>query len=66
MGSGTTRERIHTTAEDIKAWPIRGIIEISRHGFSDNIRQNLLATGIVVELEDLEDWLKVFFCLKQL
>jgi len=58
---GTAEEKIAATVEDIKAWPIRGIIVISGPGFSDNMRGYLLSTGVVVDLEDLEEWLRMYF-----
>lgn len=62
-GTGTAEEKIAGTIEDIRAWPIRGLVVIGGPGFSVNMRGFLLASGVVVELEDLEDWLKMFFSL---
>jgi hypothetical protein len=58
---GSTEEKIPVTLQDIEAWPIRGIVVIAGEGFSSNMRGFLLSTGKVVDLEDLEDWLKLFF-----
>lgn len=60
---GTAEEKIPAIVQDIKAWPIRGIIAIGGIGFSANMRGYLISTGVVVEYEDLEDWLKLYFAL---
>lgn len=60
---GSAEEKIPAIVEDIDAWPIRGIIVISGDGFSANTRSFLFSTGKVVELEDLESWLRLFFGL---
>jgi hypothetical protein len=62
-GGGSAEEKIPSTIEDIKAWPIRGIVVIGGAGFSENMRGFLLSTGMVVEFEDLEDWLILYFGL---
>lgn len=61
--SGSAEEKIPAIVEDIDAWPIRGIIVISGEGFTANMKSFLFSTGKVVELEDLEAWLKLFFGL---
>lgn len=60
---GTAEEKIPAIVEDIAAWPIRGLIVISGRGFSPNMRQFLISTGKAIELEDLEDWLVLYFGL---
>ncbi len=60
---GTAEEKIPATVEDIRAWPIRGIVVIAGSGFSDNMRGYLMSTGMVVDFDDLEDWLKLYFGL---
>lgn len=60
---GSTEEKIPSTLEDIKAWPIRGIVVIAGEGFSENMRGYLLSTGSVIDFEDLSDWLKLYFGL---
>ena len=62
-GSGSAEEKIPSTIEDIKAWPIKGIVVIAGPGFSENMRGYLISTGIVVDFEDLEDWLRLYFSL---
>ncbi|MFC1584282.1 PD-(D/E)XK nuclease superfamily protein [Fibrobacterota bacterium] len=61
--SGTAEEKIPSTIQDIKAWPIKGIVVIAGPGFSDNMRGFLISTGIVVDFEDLKDWLRLYFSL---
>jgi hypothetical protein len=60
---GTAEEKIPAIVEDIAAWPIRGLIVINGRGFSPNMRQFLISTGKAVELEDLENWLLLYFGL---
>ena len=60
---GTAEEKVPATLDDIKAWPIRGIVVIAGPGFSENMKAFLIASGNVVELDDLEDWLRLYFGL---
>lgn len=60
---GSAEEKIPATIEDIRAWPIRGIVVYSGEGFSANIKSYLLSTGMAVELCDLEKWLELYFGL---
>lgn len=61
--SGTAEEKIPATIEDIRAWPIEGIVCFSGPGFSDHMRAFLLSSGKAVELVDLETWLRLYFVL---
>jgi hypothetical protein len=60
---GTAEEKIAATIEDIRAWPIRGIVVFAGAGFSANMRAYLLSTGVAVELADLKQWLELYFGL---
>ncbi len=60
---GTAEEKIPATIQDITAWPIPGIVVFDGKGFSINMRQFLISTGKGVELEDLDDWLRLYFGL---
>ena len=60
---GTAEEKIPATIEDIRAWPIRGIVVYSGKGFTPNMKSYLLSTGMAVELVDLNKWLELFFGL---
>lgn len=62
-GSGSAEEKIPATIEDIKAWPIRGIVVFAGAGFSENLKSYLLATGKAVEVDDLPKWLELYFGL---
>ena len=62
-GSGSAEEKIPATIEDIRAWPIRGIVVYAGDGFSANMVSFLLSTGMAVALEDLESWLELYFGL---
>jgi len=62
-GSGSAEEKIPATIEDIRAWPIRGIVVYSGAGFSRNMESYLLSTGMAVELNDLTRWLELYFGL---
>ncbi|MEK7277908.1 MAG: PD-(D/E)XK nuclease superfamily protein [Chloroflexota bacterium] len=61
---GSLEEKISSTIKDIEAWPINGLVVISGIGFSDNIRSYLYSTGRVVDVEDLEEWLRLYFSLE--
>lgn len=60
---GSAEEKIAGTIEDIRAWPIRGIVVFSGDGFSDNMRAYLVSTGMAVELSDVKTWLHLYFGL---
>ena len=60
---GTAEEKIPATLEDIRTWPIRGIVVFSGDGFSPNMKAYLLSTGMAVELGDLKTWLELYFGL---
>lgn len=61
--AGSAEEKIPATIEDIRSWPIRGLVVFSGPGFTENMKSYLLSTGMAVELEDLEDWLRLYFAL---
>lgn len=60
---GTAEEKVPTTVEDIKAWPIEGIVVFAGDGFSQNMKSFLVSTGKAVEFDDLEPWLRLYFGL---
>lgn len=60
---GTAEEKIAITLEDMKHWPIPGIVVIDGEGFSDKMKGYLIASGKVVEWKDLEEWLRLFFLI---
>jgi hypothetical protein len=62
-GGGSAEEKIPATVQDIEAWPIPGIIVFAGKGFSSNMRSFLYSTGKAVDLDDVEQWLKLFFGL---
>jgi hypothetical protein len=62
-GPGSAEEKIPATIQDIRAWPIRGIVVYSGAGFSANMESYLLSTGMAVELRDLKKWLELYFGL---
>jgi hypothetical protein len=59
--TGTAEEKLPATVQDIAAWPIPGLVVFAGEGFSTNMRSYLYSTGKAVDLDDLEDWLKLFF-----
>ncbi len=61
--TGSAEEKIAGTIEDIRAWPIRGIVVFSGEGFSSNMQAYLLSTGVAVELPDTKKWLELYFGL---
>ena len=62
-GGGSAEEKIPAVLEDIRTWPIRGIVVYFGDGFSKNMESYLLSTGMAVELADLPDWLSLYFGL---
>jgi hypothetical protein len=61
---GSAEEKIPATIEDIKAWPIRGLVVFDGPGFSVNMNGYLISTGMAVEFADLEDWLRLYFSIE--
>ena len=61
--TGSAEEKIAATLEDIRVWPIRGIVCYSGGGFSTNMESYLLSTGMAVDLDDLVPWLRLYFGL---
>jgi hypothetical protein len=61
--AGSAEEKIPATIEDIRSWPIDGIVVFDGPGFSSNMRAYLLSTGKAVELADLAVWLRFYFGL---
>lgn len=60
---GSAEEKIAATIEDIKVWPIRGIVVFDGEGFSPNMTAYLLSTGMAVELSDAKTWIELHFGL---
>jgi acyl-CoA synthetase (NDP forming) len=58
---GTAEEKIIATVRDIEHWPIPGIVVVSGEGFSQEILGYLMSTGRAVHLDDLEEWLRLYF-----
>lgn len=63
QSQGSAEEKIAGTIEDIRAWPIRGIVVFAGAGFSPNMKAYLLSTGVAVELPDVKTWLELYFGL---
>jgi hypothetical protein len=61
--SGTIEEKLPATIEDIKAWPINGIVVYGGEGITENMKSYLVSTGKALEFEELESWLKLYFGL---
>ncbi len=61
--AGTAEEKIQATVEDMKSWPIAGLIVFEGSGFSENMQHYLVSTGKAVEFDELEEWLRLFFAL---
>ncbi len=60
---GTAEEKIPATIDDIKAWPIRGIVVYAGKGFTPNMESYLVSTGAAIGFEDLQSWLELYFGL---
>jgi len=63
VSQGTAEEKIPSTFEDIGAWPIPGLVCFTGRGFSPHIVAYMYASGKAVEVDDLEDWLRLYFVL---
>jgi hypothetical protein len=61
--TGSAEEKIPSAIDDIKAWPIPGLVVFAGEGFSKNIRHFLISTGKAIEFDDLRPWLCLFFGL---
>jgi hypothetical protein len=61
---GTAEEKLPAAVQDIASWPIPGILVIHGAGFSDRMVGFLLSTGRVVQLPDLQDWLRLYFSVR--
>lgn len=61
--SGTAEEKLPALVKDLEAWPIPGLVVFDGPGFSENMKLYLYSTGKAVALEDLADWLRLFFGL---
>jgi hypothetical protein len=61
--AGTAEEKIPGTIQDIKAWPIPGIVVFSGDGFTQNMKSFLISTGNAIDLAELRPWLCLFFGL---
>lgn len=59
--SGTTYEKIPAQIEDMRAWPIRGIVVLAGDEFTAEFKGFVRATGFAIELGELDVWLRVFF-----
>ena len=58
---GSAEEKILATIQDIRAWPIKGVVVFGGNGFSANMRSYLYSTGMALELEQLDKWLRFHF-----
>lgn len=59
--SGTTYEKIPAQIEDMRAWPIRGIVVLAGAEFTPEFKGFLRASGFAIDYEDLDAWLRLFF-----
>ncbi len=60
---GTAEQKIIASIEDIRSWPIRGILVFSGEGFSETMRSYLISTGVAVEFQHVKKWLELYFAL---
>jgi len=58
---GTAQEKIAATIEDMKGWPIRGIVVFDGDGFTSDMVAYLLSTGKAIEFRDVRKWLELYF-----
>ncbi len=60
---GTIEEKLPATIEDIKAWPMSGIVVYGGEGITVNMKSYLVSTGKALEFDELDSWLKLYFGL---
>ena len=60
---GTIEEKLPAIIEDIKAWPMNGIVVYGGEGITVNMKSYLVSTGKALEFGELESWLKLYFGL---
>jgi hypothetical protein len=60
---GTVEEKLPGLIADMASWPISGLLVFAGPGFSSNLRQYLYSTGRAVDMDDLEEWLRLYFTL---
>lgn len=60
---GSAEEKIPAVLDDMNFWPIRGMLVFAGPGFSRNLRQFLYSSGKAVELDDFENWVRLYFGL---
>ena len=58
---GSAEQKLIATLEDIKLWPIPGIIVYDGHGFSPHFESYLRSTRSAIPFENLDPWLRNFF-----
>lgn len=59
----TDEERIPLLLQDMGAWPICGVLVVHGDGFSPGFITFVRRYGQVIELEDLDTWLRLHFHL---
>lgn len=59
--SGTAERKIPLVLDDMKKWPIDGIVIIDGEGFSPTFENFLYSTGKVFREQDAYDWLTLYF-----
>lgn len=59
--SGTTYEKIPAQIEDMRTWPIRGVVVLAGDEFTAEFKGFVRATGFAIELGELDVWLRLFF-----
>lgn len=59
--SGTTYEKIPAQIDDMRAWPIRGVVVLAGDEFTLEFKGYLRASGFAIEFEELDAWLRLFF-----
>lgn len=60
---GTAEEKLLATIQDINAWPMPGLVVFAGDGFDEKMKAFLISTGKAVELEELEEYLRLYFNL---
>jgi len=61
-GGGTADQKFYAKLEDIRRWPVRGVIVYAGPGWRDSFQSVMRYHG-AVRLEDFHQWMKLYFGL---
>lgn len=62
-GPGTANQKFFAKVEDVKHWPLKGVVVYDGHGFKTEF-QGVMDTYGAIKLGNFEKWLRAFFNLQ--